>query len=495
MARAKLERRVRRRLSWSAVFANVIGAASVFGFLAFFLPFEVEQSSELILRSAVLGSLYLALTLWLGLVFGRRRSRARLAWIGQDRPPSDRERRFVLSQPRELAMISAVFWAGAAICFPLVNLELGGLAGVLAGAILLGGVTTSAISYLMTERIMRPVTALVLADEPPSSPSRPGVSVRLVMAWLVATGVPVLGIVALAVTSLSGATASETDVARTALFLAGVALLVGLPAVFLATRSVAEPLRSLRKGLARIESGDLEARVPVDDGSEIGLLQAGFNRMAEGLAERKRLADLFGRHVGADVAQRALDEGVKLGGEERFIAALFVDVIGSTRLAAERPPGEVVELLNRFFGIVVEVIDDHGGLVNKFEGDASLCVFGAPVARDAPAGDALASARELRRRLRAEVPELDEGIGVAAGTAVAGNIGAEERLEYTVIGDPVNEAARLCELAKEYGSHVLASEAAVEAAPEDERAHWRILDDEVTLRGRGRPTRLATPAD
>src|SRR5215213_2217922 len=152
MSRPKLERRVRRRLSRAAVLANVAGALSVFAFLGFFLPFHVDDSKELIIRSAVLGVVYLALALTLGLVFGRRRSRARLAWVGAGRAPSDRERRFALAQPRELALITSVFWAGAAVAFPLANLELAGLAGVLAGAILLGGVTTAAIAYLVTER-------------------------------------------------------------------------------------------------------------------------------------------------------------------------------------------------------------------------------------------------------------------------------------------------------------------------------------------------------
>ena len=135
------------------------------------------------------------------------------------------------------------------------------------------------------------------------------------------------------------------------------------------------------------------SRVAVSDGSEVGLLQAGFNRMVAGLEERERLRDLFGRQVGEDVARRALERGVELGGEERDVAVLFVDLVGSTQLAAERPPAEVVALLNAFFGAVVAVVGAHGGAVNKFEGDAALCVFGAPLARD--------DARRRRARRRA----------------------------------------------------------------------------------------------
>jgi adenylate cyclase len=495
MLGAELERRVRRRLSRATALANLLGALSVFGFLAFLLPFDVEDANRLILRSAIALGVYLGASLTLGVVLGRRRMARELTWLRESRAPTEAERRYVLGVPRDSALISASFWAVGAVIAPLVNIEIGGLAAVLAGAVVLGGVMTAAVGYLLSERIMRPVTAIALADAPPSKPTTPGVSARLMMAWTVATGVPVLGIVALTITALSGVTASETLVAASALFLAAVAILVGLPAVFLATRSVAEPLGALRQALGRVEAGDLEARVEVDDGSEIGLVEAGFNRMAEGLAEREHLRDLFGRHVGEEVARRALDEGVALGGEEREIAALFVDLVGSTALAARRPPGEVVGLLNRFFAVVVEVVDAHHGFVNKFEGDAALCVFGAPVASESPAGDALACARAMSARLRDEVPELEAGIGVAAGTAVAGNVGAEQRLEYTVIGDPVNEAARLCELAKEHDSRVVASGAALTAAPEDEGHDWRLLGEEVELRGRATPTALAVPVD
>jgi adenylate cyclase len=197
--------------------------------------------------------------------------------------------------------------------------------------------------------------------------------------------------------------------------------------------------------------------------------------------------------VGKDVAHAALDGDLRLGGEVREVAVLFVDLVGSTALAARRPPAEVVDLLNAFFAIVIESVERHGGWVNKFEGDAALCIFGAPTTGDDPAGDALAAAREVHARLARELPQLDAGIGVSAGPAVAGNIGAEQRFEYTVIGDPVNEAARLCEMAKREEGRVLASDAALARAGESERSRWS-LGDEVTLRGRGEATRLATVA-
>ena len=215
--------------------------------------------------------------------------------------------------------------------------------------------------------------------------------------------------------------------------------------------------------------------------------------MVVGLRERERLHDLFGRHVGTEVARNALDRPVALGGEERQVAVLFVDLIGSTELATRWSPEDVVSLLNRFFGIVVDTVDGHGGWVNKFEGDAALCVFGAPLPDDDCGSSTLAAGRALQARLRRELAEVDAGVGISAGPAVAGNVGAEHRFEYTVIGDPVNEAARLCELAKQRRERLLASEAVLERASEREADHWR-LGDAVVLRGRREPTRVVMAA-
>jgi adenylate cyclase len=294
---------------------------------------------------------------------------------------------------------------------------------------------------------------------------------------------------------LSGLFTSHLDgelLAAGGLFLAMVAGFSGLLATKLTARSVGDSLGAMRGALARIEEGDYDVQVPVDDSSEIGLVQVGVNRMAAGLAEREKLQDLFGRHVGRDVARQALDGGVKLGGEVREVGVLMIDLVGSTGMAMRLPPERVVALLNRFFAIVVETVESYGGMVNKFEGDGALCVFGAPVDRTDPAGAALCAARELRVRLADELPDLDMGIGVSAGEAVAGNVGAEERFEYTVIGDPVNEAARLSELAKRREERLVVSGAAVELAEDDEAARWELGDEEV-LRGRDEPTRLAFP--
>ena len=155
--------------------------------------------------------------------------------------------------------------------------------------------------------------------------------------------------------------------------LAIAALVIGLVGTVLVAMSIADPLRQLRWALGEVQRGNYNAHMQIYDASELGLLQAGFNDMVRDLAERQRLRDLFGRYVGEDVARRALERGTELGGQERDVAVLFVDLVGSTQLAATSPAAEVVSLLNEFFRVVVDTVNRHGGFVNKFQGDAALC--------------------------------------------------------------------------------------------------------------------------
>ena len=474
--------------------ANVVGALVVYLLAAFVLPTTpVEDDDTVLWWNLGAAGAYVVFATVAGTLWGLRSFRLVRRWLSEERDATDRERRTILRSPLRLMVVSAGLWGLGVVVFTLLNLTWGGaLAVKVAVTVALGGVTTSATAYLLGERIMRPVMARALASGVPERPVMPGVTTRALLAWALGTAVPVVGLLLVAAASVSGRGVTEHELAITALGLGGLALVTGLLVTWQAARAVSAPVVAVRSALRRVEAGDFSREVPVFDGSELGLLQAGFNQMEAGLREREKMRDVFGRQVGEDVARAALERGVELGGEELEVAVLFVDLTGSTRLAAERSPTEVVGLLNQFFGAVVDVVEQRGGMVNKFEGDAALAVFGAPVPREDEASCALAAARDLARRLPEAAPGLDAGIGVSAGTAVAGNIGAEQRFEYTVIGDPVNEAARLCELAKERAGRVLASARAVDAASEDERRHWR-LGDSVELRGRTEATRLAQP--
>ncbi len=487
-----------RRLAWAGVGANLLGATDVFFFgalLAPITPSDGVDRAEVVLANAALFVPFMTSTLIIGDRWAYGRFRKLEPWMDSDRDPTPEERGQALRLPLLQARITAFFWALAAVVFTIYNAFVAPEVAVAVPALLiLGGITTATVNYLLAERILRPMTARALAAGLPDRPVGPGVSARARIVWASATAVPLLGI---AVTAGAALLSNDVDVELLAagmLFLAVLTGFVSYAATTLSARAITEPLGEMRSALERVEEGDLDVRIPVDDGSEVGLVEAGFNRMAAGLRERERLHDLFGRHVGRDVAKAALahDGEVELGGEVREVAVVFVDVIGSTRLAGRRPPGEVVALLNTFFGLVVEVVEEHGGWVNKFEGDAALCIFGAPTARADAAGDALRAACCLRERIAEGLSGADAGIGVSAGPAVAGNVGAQERFEYTVIGDAVNEAARLSELAKQRAGHLLASQAVLSRAAAVEAGRWEV-GEEVLLRGRDEPTAVATP--
>ncbi len=324
-----------------------------------------------------------------------------------------------------------------------------------------------------------------------TDPIAPGVRARLLLMWTVCTALPGVAIALLLIMrSRNWIIDESTPIELALLVLALVAVILGLRAMILVSISISDPVGEVVAAMADVEHGRIDRTIDVYEWSEIGRLQSGFNRMVAGLRERDRLRDLFGRHVGEEVVRRAVQENESLSGDEREVAVLFVDLVGSTQLSAAREPHEVAEILNDFFRIVVAAVDDRHGLINKFQGDAALAIFGAPLRTDDPASAALATARALGEELR-RLP-VDFGIGVSAGPVFAGNIGAENRYEYTVIGDAVNESARLADLAKEHDGRVLCSGAAVSRAGEAECALWRAQGSEV-LRGRAEPTRISAP--
>ncbi|MGI8624702.1 MAG: adenylate/guanylate cyclase domain-containing protein [Solirubrobacteraceae bacterium] len=485
---------VDRRVTVSQCFAHALGAVDVALLLFFVLPAPAccRDLTDHLARNAVALAIYLPLAMAAGTVIGRRLSPTRMAWLRERREPTPEERSRVMRAPNACFKMDAGLWLGAVILFAAVNAPTAAaLAFHVAWTLFLGGVTTCVVAHLLLERQWRPITELALAGGPPARPAWPGVEGRLVLAWVLATGGPLLGLVSVGLDGVLDPAPGD-GVARSTLVLGLLSLVTGASVTLLVARGVSQPLTAVRKALGRVQAGDLSAEVGVSDGSEVGLLQSGFNSMVGGLRERERMQDLYARQVGADVARAALADEPRLGGEVCEVAILFVDVIGSTSMAAQAPPERVVALLNRFFSVVVDVTAAHGGWVNKFEGDAALCVFGAPVATEDPAGCALAAGRELRRRLDREVAGLQAAIGLSAGPAVAGWIGGLQRFEYTVIGDPVNVASRLSELAKQRPERLLASEEIVSRARAGEREHWTLRDTQV-LRGRSTPTRLARP--
>ena len=492
--------RTRALLAVVVVVPNLVGAGVVLVLNAWVLPAGplLNDGPRLVVNLVAFG-VYVLVAVLIGVGWGHRRMRIpRLAPDASDR---DRERhrrrirRVVLRGPLRLALVQTALWGLATVVFALLNVTPEPRLAFSVGlTVALAGVAVVAVTYRFCERVLRGEVARVLAEGPPADALLPGMTLRAVGSWLMGTAVPLLGVLLAALSALVVGDYSVARLAVVVVVLGGTALLVGFLVTVLTAASTAAPVLAVRRALRKVERGEYDVEVRVFDTTELGLLQAGFNTMVGGLRERERVRDLFGRHVGEDVARAAVESDLELGGEVREVAVLFVDLVGSTALAASRPPQEVVEILNEFFAVVVDVVEAHDGWINKFEGDAALAVFGAPSTLDDAAGCALRAARTLARRLDDELDGVRAGIGVSAGDAVAGNIGDTRRYEYTVIGDPVNEAARLTEVAKERAGHVAASGAALQRAGRDEAARWTVVDAR-TLRGRDADTDVAVPSE
>jgi len=483
--------------------ADIIGALFVLGFLRFGLPAEDRiQLQDLpavnlaVFLTVLFVSFVVAAWLSLRLLIPVIRWQRRDTLHGDAADPAFTElaRTRALKMPYYRTLISVGNWFLGSVVFIIASWPVASRsAPFVAVASALGATATAIIGYLQSERVLRPVAVAALRDGVPENFKAPGVIQRQVLTWVLSTGVPLLAIIVARLAGQYTTFIAQNDQLNTPILLLAItALAVGLAGNVLVAMSIADPLRQLRWALGEVQRGNYNAHMQIYDASELGLLQAGFNDMVRDLSERQRLRDLFGRYVGEDVARRALERGTELGGQERDVAVLFIDLIGSTQLASTRPAAEVVSILNEFFRIIVDTVNRHGGFVNKFQGDAALAIFGAPIEHPDASGAALAASRELHDELVTVLGTTEFGIGVSAGRAIAGHIGALARFEYTVIGDPVNEAARLTELAKLEDGHVLASAIAVSGALDAEALCWDV-GETVELRGRSAPTQLARP--
>jgi adenylate cyclase len=241
---------------------------------------------------------------------------------------------------------------------------------------------------------------------------------------------------------------------------------LGLPvAVGLAFSPSLRPVRDLADGTKRVAAGDYSQRLPVVQDDDLGAPAASFNRMQAGLAERQRLQGAFGTYVDPLLAARLLEQGDDVfTGERREVSVMFVDIRDFTPFAEANTAEDTVARLNALFEIVVPAVVEAGGHVNKFLGDGALAVFGAP--NDlADHADAAVSAAVLIHRLVAERfgGTLRIGIGINAGLVIAGTIGAAGKLEFTLIGDTVNVAARVEQLTKMTRDAILLTDQTIDA--------------------------------
>jgi adenylate cyclase len=443
----------------AVVLTNVVGAVVVLALALVVIPLP-EEHSVAPTNYVVAAVAYLFVAVPIGVAVGVRGQAALMRWVASERPSRPALRAGVLRAPLRLFWLQLWLWFGAALAFGIFDARYNRERGMWVGVIVaLTGLTTASQSYLAVERLLRPAAVRAMVGAQPSELIRSrGVALRAVLAWAMGCGIPVAGLLVLGARALIPSDVTRTELAGATVVLAGIGLVIGLGSVLLAARATGAPIEAVAQAMARVHEGDYNQRVPVYDGTEIGRLQLGFNEMVAGLAERERIRAAFGTYVDPAIAEHILREGTDLAGEEVELSMLFVDIRNFTGFAEQTPASEVIGTINRMFDRVVPVVHEHGGHVDKFVGDGLLAVFGAPQRLPNHAAAAVAAAQAIANAVEAEFHgDLTVGIGVNTGTVVAGNVGGAGRFEFSVIGDPVNVAARIESATRETGDTILVS--------------------------------------
>jgi adenylate cyclase len=394
---------------------------------------------------------------------GARRVRPIIAWM-EGQGGAGEAWRAAVEVPRELTL--RVGWQpflliGVPVSiFATIEADLAAYSAfiIFAGAAV--AVAYSAILHFFSyEQFLRPVVEDIVEELPAQfTPAPVGVPLR----WKLLGALPLINVITgVVVSGLStNGSAELQDLGLDVVVAVLVAFTISLELTVLVTRSVLQPVNRLLEATAAVKKGELDARVPVTSGDELGRLAGSFNEMMQGLSEREALREALGAYVDPEVAERVLEEGELIEGQEREVTVMILDVRDFTAFAHRSSAPETVAFLNDLFGIAVPCVIEHGGHANKFLGDGLLAVFGAPERLADHADRAVAAAADLTAKLTERFgEEISFGIGVNSGPVVVGSVGGGGRLEFTVIGDPVNVAARVEELTRETGDVVLLTEA------------------------------------
>ncbi|MBU41885.1 MAG: hypothetical protein CMN76_01590 [Spirochaetaceae bacterium] len=257
---------------------------------------------------------------------------------------------------------------------------------------------------------------------------------------------------------------------RQNLYLMGAVLAAAFLLVFLFARTLSVPIIRLVQATGAVRKGEYDVKIHPTTRDEIGQLTYSFLQMTRGLQEREHIKEAFGKFVNPGIAEKALRGEIKLGGERRWGTVFFSDLRDFTELSEKNQPEEVVDFLNRYFTAMVDCIQATGGMVDKFIGDAIMAHWGTLVPSETDTADAVRAALMMRKSLielnqafaREGAPPLRSGCGINTGPVIAGQIGSEKRLEYTVIGDTVNLASRIEYLNKLFGTDILISSYSME---------------------------------
>ncbi len=301
----------------------------------------------------------------------------------------------------------------------------------------------------------------------------------------------VAGLVVAALTSEGGGGANLTVDVLIAL---AVATTISLELSLLLSKSILRPIADLRRATEAVREGRFDVSVPVTTGDELGDLAASFNQMIEGLAERERIREAFGTYLDEEVAEYILSEAFSEEGVELDVSVLFCDVQDFTSLVSGMGAKEIVAALNGLFEVVVPIVARHGGHVDKFEGDGLLAVFGAPENYPDHADRAVRAACEMVTAVNGEEAAgggIRIGVGINTGMVVAGSIGGAGRLNFSVIGDPVNVASRVESATRQFDVDILITGHTRKALSDE----YEVGDlGRHQLRGVGDPIALHSPS-
>ncbi len=347
-----LRRRVRIQiiLTIALITANLvgIGLAVLLENVAFPTPSIVSDAPLWI--TFVAGPAYTVIGMALGSYYVKVQTLAALRWASEEHTPSRADQRNTLLAPLRVAVGTLILWAvGAALFTTLYGLANRLFIPQVMFSTLFCGVLVATACYMLTEFALRPVAAQALEAGLPPGRFALGIIGRTMVVWLLSSGVPLFGIALLGILEMVLQNFTDIQFAYGVLIVSSATLIGGFLLMWIMSWLTAAPVRVVRAALKRVEQGDLRGDLVVFDGTELGELQRGFNAMVNGLRERERVRDLFGRHVGREVAAAAERERPQLGGEDRHAAVVFVDIVGSTQLVDNQPAAHVVKLLNRFF--------------------------------------------------------------------------------------------------------------------------------------------------
>jgi adenylate cyclase len=459
------------------------------------LYYDVPQGDLVLVLAITLG--LTALTVSVSAIRSIRYLRPLSEWIASDREdPVLTERAWgtAIGMPVELLrrdMRLPVFWVaipGSIAGVIILGLSPFAFFAIFAASLIAIGYS-GILHYFAVEAGLRPVVVDINRVLPPRlSTGHKAIPLR----WKLLAALPMINIItALVASALSGGDRGGTGLGIDVLVATGVAVTIALELSLLLARSIMHPIGDLQRGIEAVRRGEYDIAVPITTADELGELSAAFNQMVTGLAERERIREAFGTYLDKEVAEYILSDQYVPEGFEADVSLLFCDVRDFTGFASQADAQEVVAAINRLFESVVPIVAHHGGHVDKFIGDGLLAVFGAPERFDDHADRAVRAAVGIAQRVNhGDGDLLSVGVGVNSGTVIAGSIGGAGRLNFSVIGDAVNVAARVEAATRKLDDEVLITASTHERLGETIEVEAR---GGHALKGKDEPVELFAP--